>query len=44
MPQIAKGYSDTEILAIASWFADQNKKTRMRRRAAYWEDWERSAA
>ncbi len=23
MPQIAKGYSDTEILAIASWFADQ---------------------
>ncbi|MNN02574.1 Cytochrome subunit of sulfide dehydrogenase [compost metagenome] len=23
MPQIAKGYSDTEILGIASWFADQ---------------------
>jgi len=23
MPQIAKGYSDTEIIAIASWFADQ---------------------
>ncbi|WP_257991659.1 c-type cytochrome [Cupriavidus pauculus] len=23
MPQIAKGYSDTEIIAIAAWFADQ---------------------
>ncbi len=23
MPQIAKGYSDTEILALAAWFADQ---------------------
>ncbi|SDD16926.1 Cytochrome C oxidase, cbb3-type, subunit III [Cupriavidus sp. YR651] len=23
MPQIAKGYSDAEIIAIASWFADQ---------------------
>lgn len=23
MPQIAKGYSDADILAIAAWFADQ---------------------
>lgn len=23
MPQIAKGYSDSEIIAIAAWFADQ---------------------
>ncbi|MDT6962126.1 c-type cytochrome [Cupriavidus sp. SZY C1] len=23
MPQIAKGYSDTEIIAMAAWFADQ---------------------
>ena len=23
MPQIAKGYSDTEIIAISAWFADQ---------------------
>jgi cytochrome c553 len=23
MPQIAKGYSDTEIIGMAAWFADQ---------------------
>ncbi|MCA3182297.1 MAG: c-type cytochrome [Cupriavidus sp.] len=23
MPQIANGYSDTEIIAISAWFADQ---------------------
>jgi cytochrome c553 len=23
MPQIARGYSDTEIIAMAAWFADQ---------------------
>ena len=23
MPQIAKGYSDAQILAMAAWFADQ---------------------
>lgn len=23
MPQIAKGYSDTEIIAMSAWFADQ---------------------